>query len=78
MTADISTWHLLDVCLVRDAGLLGALGQVPDLLDEDAERLGGVVERHAEVDPAQVVIRECLCFLLEAVRVEIEAGVEPA
>ena len=51
---------LLDVCLVRDAGLLRRLRQVPDLLDVRAQRLGGVVEGEAKVDSTEVVRRERL------------------
>ena len=50
----------LDVGLVRDAALLRGPRQVLDLLDEHAERLGGVVEGEAEVDSAEVVRGERL------------------
>ena len=52
--------HLLDVCLVGDAALLGRAGKVLDLFDVRAQRLGGVVEGEAEENSPEVVRRERL------------------
>ena len=52
--------HSLDVCLVCDAALLGRSGQVLDLFDVRAQRLGGVVEGEAEENSPEVVRRERL------------------